>query len=331
MMASEWIQDTLTLGGQEIQVKRGSIPQQELRFFPENPRIYSIIRAGETTPNQSEIEERLAKLDHVKQLVQSIRATGGLTDPLIVRDGDLMVLEGNSRLAAYRLLAKPDPITWGTVKVMLLPAEIADNLVFALLGQYHIIGRQDWQPYEQAGYLYRRVENQRLSETSVASELGLTRAKVRNLIAVYRFMVDHEDNNVDRWSYYEEYLRSRPIKKARSDHPKLDERFVTAVKSGEISMAIDVREKVAKVARGGDRSIRIFLADTGTLDRAVLSAVDRGVDNELLSQFKRFRGVINERKMLNDLEAMQPEQLGRCLFELKKIDQRLGTILRRFD
>lgn len=330
-MASEWIQDTLTIGRREIQVKRGIIPQQELRFYPDNPRIYSIIQAGEVTPTQSEIEERLSKLDHVKQLVQSILATGGLTDPLIVRDGDLMVLEGNSRLAAYRLLAKLEPIKWGVVKVMLLPDDISDNLVFALLGQYHIIGRQDWQPYEQAGYLYRRVENQKSSETAVANELGLTRAKVRNLIAVYRFMVEHEDNNVDRWSYYEEYLKSRPIKKARSDHPKLDERFVNAVKSGEVSMAIEVRDKVAKVARGGDRSIRIFLSDTDTLDRAVLSAVDRGVDNELLSQFKRFRGVINDRKMLNDLEAMQPEQLNKCLFELGKIDQRLGTILRRFD
>lgn len=330
-MASEWIQDTLTIGRQEIRVTRGTMPQRDLRFFPENPRIYSIIRAGEVTPSQSEIEARLAKLDHVKQLVQSIRATGGLTDPLIVRDGDLMVLEGNSRLAAYRLLAKPDPIEWGTVKVMLLPDDISDNLVFALLGQYHIIGRQDWQPYEQAGYLYRRVENQKSSEDSVATELGLTRAKVRSLIAVYRFMIEHEDNNVDRWSYYEEYLKSRLIKKARSDHPKLDKRFVTAVKSGEISIAIDVRNKIAKVARGGDRSIKIFLPGTDTLDRAVLSAVDRGVDNELLSQFKRFRNVINQRKMLNDLQAMQPEQLNKCLFELKKIDQRLGTIMKKFD
>ena len=329
-MPSKWIQDTLTIGGQEIRVKRGVLPQQELRFFPENPRIYSIIRAGDVTPIQSEIEERLAKLDHVKQLVQSIRTTGGLTDPLIVRDGDLMVLEGNSRLAAYRLLAKPDPITWGTVKVMLLPAEIADNLVFALLGQYHIIGRQDWQPYEQAGYLYRRVENQRSSEHSVASELGLTRAKVRNLITVYRFMVDHEDNNVDRWSYYEEYLKSRPIKKARTDHPKLDERFVTAVKTGEISMAIDVRNKIAKVAKGGDRSIRIFLSGTDTLDRAILSAVDRGVDNALLSQFKQFRNVIVERKVLDDLEAMQPEQRDKSLYELKRIQRRVGTILKKF-
>ena len=330
-MASKWIQDTLTIGGQEVQVKRGTMPQRDLLFYPENPRIYSIIRAGEVTPTQSEIETRLAKLDHVKQLVQSIRATGGLTDPLIVRDGDLMVLEGNSRLAAYRLLANPDPIEWGTVKVVLLPADISDNLVFALLGQYHIIGRQDWQPYEQAGYLYRRVENQKSSEASVASELGLTRARVRNLIDVYRFMVDHEDNNVDRWSYYEEYLKSRPIKKARSDHPEFDERFVTAVKSGEISMAIDVREKVAKVARAGDRTIKIFLSDTDTLERAVLSAVDRGVDNELLSQFKRFRSVINQRKMLDDLEVMQPDQLKKCLFEIRKIDRRLGTILRKFE
>ena len=49
-------------------------------------------------------------MDHVKQLVQSIRANGGLTDPLIVQDGEFVVFEGNSRLAAYRLLARLDPL-----------------------------------------------------------------------------------------------------------------------------------------------------------------------------------------------------------------------------
>lgn len=330
MADDKWTVDTITLGRKEIEVRNGFLPQRDLVFYPENPRIFSIVRADGTLPSQELIESRLSDMEHVKRLLQSIRANGGLTDPLIVRDGALQVLEGNSRLAAYRLLAQRDPKKWGSVKVKLLPSDIDEKLVFALLGEYHIVGRQDWQPYEQAGYLYRRVENQQSSESSIARELGLTRARVRNLIAVYRFMVDHEDYNVDRWSYYEEYLRSRPIKKARSQFPALDERFVSSVKSGELTVAREVREKVAKIARGGDRSIKIFLSGEKTLDRAVLSAVDRGVDNTLLSQFKQFRGVVNGKNVLNDLEAMQPEQLDKTIFELKKIQQRLATILKKY-
>ena len=53
-------------------------------------------------------------MDHVKGLVHSIRTHGGLIDPVLVRDTDYVVLEGNSRLAAYRLLAKIGPYSMGT-------------------------------------------------------------------------------------------------------------------------------------------------------------------------------------------------------------------------
>ena len=88
----------------------GGYETSRVAVLPDNPRVYSIVRAAEQEPTQAEIERRLSLMDHVKQLVQSIRANGGLTDPLIVRDGNHVVLEGNSRLAAYRLLARNDPI-----------------------------------------------------------------------------------------------------------------------------------------------------------------------------------------------------------------------------
>ena len=83
-----------------------------------------------------------------------------------------VVLEGNSRLAAYRELAKNDAIKWGKAKVRLLPDDISEELVFALLGEYHIIGRKDWAPYEQAGYLYRRNVTHGVSAQSMARRDG---------------------------------------------------------------------------------------------------------------------------------------------------------------
>jgi hypothetical protein len=80
---------------------------------------------------------------------------GGLLEPLIVRGGSLEVLEGNSLLAAYRQLAAKEPIKWAMVKCTVLPADVDDSLVFALLGQFHIKGKKDWAPYEQC--MVRRV------------------------------------------------------------------------------------------------------------------------------------------------------------------------------
>jgi len=133
---------TVTLLGQEVPVRTCRMPQADLKFYPENPRIYSFVHGSTESMSQQEIENRLKKLDHVNKLVQSIKAHGGLINPLIVRGGDNVVLEGNSRLAAYRILAQIDAIQWGQVKCTLLPNDIQDDLVFALLGQYHIIGQK---------------------------------------------------------------------------------------------------------------------------------------------------------------------------------------------
>lgn len=75
---------------------------------------------------------------------------------VVKRNGEYVVLEGNSRLAAYRLLAAKDPIKWQKVRVCILPEEITDGDIFTLLGQYHLVGRKDWSVFEQAAYLYRQ-------------------------------------------------------------------------------------------------------------------------------------------------------------------------------
>jgi hypothetical protein len=126
---------SITLNGIEVPFTECFIPHVDLKYYPENPRIYSIICSGNGDPSQEEIEKKLSDMDHVKQLIQSIKANKGLIDPLLVRDGDHLVLEGNSRLAAYRMLSKTDPIKWGNVKCRLLPSDMGVDLICALLGK----------------------------------------------------------------------------------------------------------------------------------------------------------------------------------------------------
>ena len=331
MAASIWVEDTLTLGGEEIPVKNGYLQIQDLRFYPENPRIYSLIQRPGIEPSQEEIFSQLKGLDHVKQLIQSIRANGGLTDPMLVRDDDFVVLEGNSRLAAYRELARNDAIKWGEAKVRLLPSDISEKLVFALLGEYHIIGRKDWAPYEQAGYLYRRNVMHDVSAQSMAGEMGLSPRRVNHLISTYSFMVEHGETNVNRWSYYDEYLKSNPAKRARQEDPDLDEIVVAKIKDGEIETAWDVRNKLVKildVSKAGPQPLRILKSGDGTFDRAFESARARGVDNMWLNRFKRFRRELQDENLTTDMAQMTPEQRQKCLFELGKIQQAISRISR---
>ena len=116
MPTDGFLDDTLILRNREIPVKLGHLRQADLRFYPENPRVYSIVCSNGQDPTQGEIERTLVEMEHVKQLRNSIKLNGGLTDPVLVRDKSFVVLEGNSRLAAYRLLAQKDPIKWDLIK-----------------------------------------------------------------------------------------------------------------------------------------------------------------------------------------------------------------------
>ncbi len=328
MAKREFGQDSITLRGKEIEVKIGSVPQAELVFYPENPRVYSVVSADDREPSQDEIEQALKRMDHVKQLVQSIKANGGLTDPLLVRDGDLVVLEGNSRLAAYRILVTRNPLRWGKVKCKLLPHDIAEEDVFALLGEYHIIGKKDWAPYEQAGYVYRRHKRHAVSATTMAKEMGLSVKRVGQLIRVYEFMVEHDSNDVQRWSYYEEYLKHNAIRRAREEHPRLDELVVEKIKSREIPRAVDVRDKLTAIAKSA-KACRDFVLRKKDFERAFESAQARGVGNSCYSKIKSFRTWLAEEDRHEDVDEMSPEVQKKCSFELVKVQKRCAQLKRR--
>jgi len=320
-------QDTLTIKGEEIPVEHRMMRVSDLRFFKDNPRIYSLVYSGEDDPSQEDIEKRLCELDHVHQLMQSIKSNGGLIDPLIVRAGDNVVLEGNSRLAAYRILCGKDPVKWGEVKCILLSKDITEDHVFALLGEYHIIGRQDWKPYEQAGYLYRRNQQHGITPERMAGEVGLKTPAIKHLIAVYQFMIDHKEQDPARWSYWDEYLKSRDIREARKAHREFDDVVVKKVKSGDIEKAIEIREKVAKIAHVKGKALKRFIEDRPLNDCHQI-AVAGGADNDLYNRIHKFKQVIGNPDVCQELRNMNEQLRGKCKYELEKISKRVNELLK---
>src|SRR5713101_640731 len=97
-----------------------------------------------------------------------------------------------------------------------------------------IKGRKDWVPYEQAGFVYRRFKNHGVGLEAVSKEIGLSLKQVMHLIDTYQFMIDHDEIEVGRWSYYDEYLKSAKITKAKKKYPELDKMIVKKIKSAEI-------------------------------------------------------------------------------------------------
>lgn len=323
----------ITIGKKEYEVTETQLNQCELLFYEDNPRVYSILRANGGTPTQKEIEEKMTSMDHVKQLRLSIEQNGGLIDPLIVvkQGSDLVVLEGNSRLAAYRLLAEKDPVKWQKVRAQILPEEITENDIFTLLGQYHLVGRKDWRVFEQAAYLYRQKKASNLENDILAKNVGLTEGKVKSYLEVYEFMLEHNDLKPDRWSYYEEYLKSRGIKKYRGTSSKIDEVFVQQVKTGTIKQAMDVRTVFSEIAKTPGKTANKVMEDIIAGKTDIYDGFDRlkatGKTTDNYKHIDKFYKLISEDDVQTaiKLEATTNRDIA---FKLKQIRKAVDKLIK---
>ena len=54
--------ESLTILGVKVPITTQSLRQQKLKFFPENPRVYSVVRANGKHPTQEEIQQQLRDL-----------------------------------------------------------------------------------------------------------------------------------------------------------------------------------------------------------------------------------------------------------------------------
>jgi ParB/Sulfiredoxin domain len=322
--------NSILLRGHHIPVTIQNLEQHKLRFYSENPRVYSAVRGGGNVPTQDEIQTRLLEMEHVKDLIQDIRLNKGLIEPLIVRDGTYEVLEGNSRLAAYRFLAKSDPVKWGYVKCTVLPNDIDEALIFILLGQFHIKGKKDWVPYEQAGFLYRRFKKHNAGVKALALEIGISAKRVKHLVDTYEFMVEHGEDGVNRWSYYDEYLKSNKIRRAREQCPELDSLVIEKIRTESIERAVDLREQLPVIC-SAPKILGKFAAGNLDFSEAYEAAVQAGGDSAHLKTVKKFRDWITRPRVGEDLVECQGKVRGSVIFELRKIESRVRHLLKKLD
>jgi hypothetical protein len=154
---------TIAVGDLSIPVTVRELPIKDLRYYKSNPRIFRILKECGTRVSQDVIERELWKLDSTKDLFRDIRNNGGLVEEVLVRDSE--VLEGNLRLCAYRRLLRKakeeddrDGIArWSRIRAKILPSDVSDEAVFAVLGILHIRSRHDLYLTSQHPIHLRRI------------------------------------------------------------------------------------------------------------------------------------------------------------------------------
>lgn len=326
---SDFVEDSITLRGRELRVRCGQLAHRTLRFFPENPRIYSQVwKSDGEEPSQADILDVLKRSEHVREhLIPSIQHNGGLIEPILVRKD--VVLEGNSRLAAYRMLSELEPGKWDFIRVRLLPDDVTDSDVFSILGEFHIVGKKDWMPYEQAGYLWRRFKHHNISEDELKSELGLSRQRIRHLIHVYDFMLEHEERNPARWSYYDELHKIRRFDQARELYPDFDKLVVEKIKSEEIKRAVDLRDDLPLVVEAGGKILKKFMECRLDFQEATHEAKMKGAGNATMRRLEENRRWLADNERDEDITSATPDERNAIKFNLTKLKDRADALLRK--
>jgi hypothetical protein len=325
--------DFLTIGKNKIVVRLEDLNQADLNFYPENPRVYSALNSDGSVPSQSDIEEHMKKLDHVRDLADDIERNGGLMEEIIVRDGDFVVLEGNSRLAAYRLLCEKDPIKWGKIKCKVLPQDIDEDLIFRLIGQFHIKGKKPWDPYEQASYLYRRSQESKTPISVIAEELGVSTSDANKMIDAISLMKSHSEIDNRKYSYYYEYAKDVSIKKYRDTSSKLDDTICEEIKRGDIEVATDIR-KLSAVAKVSDKQSKKLMEKVSsgetTLYEAYETLDDYGKLDTSVTKLKKFKNYVNADSFEKNVRS-SPDLYKQDRFEIDKIVRRLTQLQKKWN
>lgn len=311
--------ETLVVRGKKFVVATDLVEQGRLLFYADNPRIYSRTHAEGAAPDQEEIFEALQNMEHVGGLVADIKRNGGLIEPLIVQSSTMVVIEGNSRLAAYRILEKSDGVKWSHVRCNLLPADVDESSISTLLGQYHLKGKTKWQPFEQAGFLYRRHFDQGVSIEDLALEVSFAKADVALLVKTYKFMMEHKKSDATRWSYYYELLKSKKVEKVRDVVSYFDDFIVEAIETGTLGTAAEPRKKLPVICQDKN-ALNKYMSHKVDFNAAYDQAATTGKADELRKKLEKFRLWLVQPELSDRMREANAKMREQIMFELEQIE-----------
>ncbi len=195
---------------------------EKLKFFKDNPRVYSVVRSIPGFDNladeekQEKIFEKLLAEPSVKNLREEIKRHGGLLEPIVVSMNTWEVIEGNSRLAVYKDLHNSQANgEWELIPCKLIK-KFEDDELAAYLSQIHIKGKTKWTAYEKYNFSYVRfIKSTQNGDpkgkvySEIAKLFGEGDATIRHRVRVIKLMEDKQDNVRANLSYYDVLVRNK--------------------------------------------------------------------------------------------------------------------------
>ena len=265
-------------------------------------------------------------------MIRRIEHQGSVLEPLLVKKGTYEVLEGNSRLAACKLLeekykkkttkeSKEFLMEVTMLSCELVPEDTEENIIFAWLGELHLKGKKDWDAYEKSNYIHRRMESLKNdkshdnSKEQVSAEAGETKAEIETRYNVIELMHKHKEHKIDKYSYYDVVIRSRPAQNKIKGKPDNETIIVNCLKNYP-GQAVDFRKKINAVCKNKKIS-KNFFEKKDDLDEAY-DKIDLDID-KVIEKITKFRNWLPEAdKKVLKLDKFDPN-FNKILFEYDKL------------
>jgi hypothetical protein len=289
---------------------------ENLLLDPENPRLPSTYK----NQNQEKIFEWMIRFENVIELMGSIGEKDYFkAEPILAikdkNDNNFIVIEGNRRLAAVKLLNNPEKAQVKKLAISEIAAqakfkpkslpiiefEKREDILF-YLGFKHITGPQNWDSLAKAKYL--RLIQKTLSESnireqykSLAKIIGSNASHVKNLLIglqVYDYLENNDFFNIKNLN--EEYIDFGT--------------FYTAINRENISkfigLDIDSDTPTETINLSNLRELTIWMFEKNEANITILGEsrnikyLDKIVGNENALTYLRKGKTLDEAKMLTD-------------------------------
>ena len=301
-----------------------------LKFLKDNPRVYAVTHGEldfEQRPEGEQQDIILKKLKHeasVRNLVPEVERHGGLIEPVLVRVDTMEVIEGNSRLAVYRILRdKGAGGEWGMIPCHLI-SNLTDEQQAAFLNQIHVKGKTQWSAYEKANFAYVRKING-WAVGRIAKLFGESSATIYKRINAIKMMRDSGDTKQSHFSYYDVLVRKPEISSMLAESPECRDRLFDEIRNlgsgeGQKFTAQDLRNRLPAIIKKPRVLARYVNGDIEfeeACERAKVSPAEERV--------KRALSLLEEISMA-DVDGLGQNSVNSLTQAVKKLDREVGRI-----
>jgi hypothetical protein len=238
-----------------------NIPIAQIELDRDNPRIQftidSELERGLKLEEVSEASIRLGIKVKTRPAYESLKGsieTKGLLDPIWVVQkgpGKYIVIEGNTRKFVFDELAEeyPNKPEWKKIKARVLDKNTPEDEIAFIRLESHLGGKQRWDPYERARYLYS-LDKKGYTVQRMAKEARTRESEIKKDLDAFKIMRDRFmpkygstlENPLDKFSYFIELVGKKKVKDLGAAGAFSIDDFCQWVGEDKIPRAIDVRD-----------------------------------------------------------------------------------------